>query len=94
MEHQILFVSKPVNPPGETTTTHVGGRNPDGSCWRITQQAAIEGIETGQWGFFVVHGKEHVELLVAMDDRGGKCLRTRANDNWQAWLPALSDEGN
>jgi len=94
MEHQILFVSKPAGSPGKVTTTHVGGRNPDGSCWRITQQAAIEGIETGQWVFFVVHGQQRVELLVAVDDRGGKCLCTRANDDWQTWLPGLPDEGN
>ena len=32
---------------------NVGGVNPDGGRWKLTEQQAIEGIEQGKWSFML-----------------------------------------
>lgn len=32
---------------------NVGGSNPDGTRWHLTQEAAIAGVEDGRWQFYV-----------------------------------------
>lgn len=34
----------------------IGGRNADGSAWKLAEAAAIQGIDTGKWAFYVVRG--------------------------------------
>jgi len=57
--------------------THIGGMNADNSRWKLTQQAAVEGIDAGKWKFWVEVPKgDSVWVVIAVSRFGNKYLKT------------------
>lgn len=44
----------------------VGGVNPDGARWKMTEERAIEGIEGGKWSFYTRGGGETANVIIAV----------------------------
>jgi hypothetical protein len=59
--------------------THIGGRNPDGSAWKLTQEQAIQGVERDEWRFYTLVRGEHADVIVAVSRFGNKYLKTVAD---------------
>lgn len=57
----------------------IGGQNPDGSFWKLSQQEAISGMEAGKWDFFVTSGGRSVEVVVAKSRYGYRYIKTVAD---------------
>ena len=54
----------------------IGGVNPDGAHWKISEAKAISAIEEGRWEIFIARGGHDVEVIVAISQYGGKYLNT------------------
>lgn len=55
--------------------THVGGYT--NKSWKITQKAAIDHIESGEWAFYVSVAGDSVWIIVATSRYGNKYLKSQ-----------------
>ena len=53
----------------------VGGVNPDGAHWRLSEAAAIAAIEAGSWSFYLAVDGREVAVVVAVSKYGSKYLK-------------------
>ena len=58
---------------------NVGGVNENGSRWKSSETDAIEGIERGDWDFYVHVGRNTVNVIIATSAAGNKYLKTMAD---------------
>ena len=77
--HEIKCVNKSDRFNPHERIQAVGGVNPNGTFWKLTQPQAIEGIEAGRWSFFVNVAGRIVDVIVAVSRFGHKYLKTVAD---------------
>lgn len=89
--HRIDCVNKSDRSNPHERITHVGGPNPTGR-WKLSQEAAIAGIEDGSWTFYVERPiGDPVDVIVAVSGYGNKYLKTRADGDQPNNLLALPE---
>ncbi len=59
--------------------SHIGGVNPDGKRWKLSEDDAIKAIENGTDQFYVSVGGRTVDVIVANHEGRRKYLKTTAD---------------
>ncbi len=74
---QIMCINKSDRYNPHERIINIGGVNGNGTCWKLSQPAAIDGIESGKWRFYVSVGGQSVWVIVAVSQYGHKYLKTQ-----------------
>jgi len=53
----------------------IGGVNPDGAHWRLSEAEAIAGIEAGSWSFYLDRDGRELPVIVAVSKYGSKYIK-------------------
>ena len=73
---QILCINKTDRFNPHERIRSIGGVNPDGKRWKLSQEDGIAGIESKKWRFYVSVDGDSVWVVVAESHHGNKYLKT------------------
>jgi len=76
---QIRCINKNPRNDAHKRINNVGGVNPDGRHWRLTDDQAIQGIKDDRWSFYVSVNGRTVDVIIATSQYGSEYLKTTAD---------------
>jgi hypothetical protein len=76
VNHEIRCINKDDRFNPHERIQYVGGVNPDGGAWKITQPRAIQYIEDGEISFYVKAMNGHSVWVIVASRNGVKYLKT------------------
>lgn len=78
-KHQIKCINKSDRHNPHERIKAIGGVNPNGTNWKLSQQDAVNAIEAGKYSFYVQINGKPVDVIVAISRFGNKYIKTVAD---------------
>jgi hypothetical protein len=75
---EIMCINKSDRQNPHERIRNVGGANANNTRWKMSEEAAIQGIDAGKWDFFTRSGSKTAEVIVAVH-LGRRYLKTTAD---------------
>ncbi len=91
MEVQISCINKDDRKNPYERIINIGGRNPDGTRWQMSQQKAISDINARKYNFFVEVRGDRAYVVVARSRFGHDYIKTIPDGDEPNNLLALSE---
>lgn len=92
MALRIRCINKSDRPDPHERILSVGGLNADNTRWTLSQRDAINGIQNGEYAFYVEQPSgDRVPVIVARSRFGNLYLKTEADGDQPNNLLALSE---
>ncbi len=88
---QIQCINKTNRQSRHERISHVGGVNPDGTRWKLTEDAAITGIRNGTWRFWTAGAGQSTWVIVVRHPTGKDYLKTEADSTTRDNLLSLPE---
>ena len=79
MKLEVLCINKSLRINVHERITHIGGKNADGTKWRLPQEKVISLIENNERQFFVNRGGKAINVIVAKSFHGHKYIKTETD---------------
>jgi Protein of unknown function (DUF3892) len=76
--HRVQCIAKSDRQNPHERRQRIGGVNPNGTRWNVSESDAIVGMEQGNWSFFVQVGAATVDIVIASRD-GREYLKTKSD---------------
>lgn len=79
-EFDVKYIVRDHKQPTFQSITHIGGELSSGDRWQIPVKEAIEGINSGRFGFTITREQNHPEqLMVASHPLYGQLLKSETD---------------
>ena len=91
-DHEITCIHKSDRSEVHERIKSIGGVDPtDGKRWKLSQQEAIKGVESGKLRFYLMVGGKAVPVVVAVSAWGHKYLKTQIDREQPGSLLSLEE---
>jgi hypothetical protein len=90
-EHQISYVNKVPRADIHNAIRFVGGKNPDGTFWRLNLNTAVQKVLDATYRFYVFRDGNFARVSVARSASGHLYLKTEADSSYVNNLLSLPE---
>jgi hypothetical protein len=73
---QVKCINKSDRSSPHESILSIGGTNPDGTRWKLSEQDAIADMERGEWQFYDYVGDKSAWIIIGLSAQGHKYLKT------------------